>query len=107
MPGFAQTRYAAAVMSEPNVPSPESNDGARFALPPSDGARFALAERAYEAGDFARVRELCSELSASTDRALAARASQLAARFAPDPVAAYVLAASLVFFGVMLYVYAR
>jgi hypothetical protein len=64
-----------------------------------------LAERAYEAGNFARVRVLCDSAAASPDAALAARVAALRARVSADPVALCVLVAAFVLFGVIVDVY--
>ena len=67
---------------------------------------LALAERAYEAGNFARVRELCAQLTGTPAGAeLTARAAALRARVSVDPLALWVLAASFVLFGVIVHVY--
>ena len=66
---------------------------------------LALAERAYQAGNFVRVRALCDSVAASQDAALAAHAATLRARVSVDPVALWVLAAAFVLFGVIVHVY--
>ncbi len=63
------------------------------------------AERAYKAGDVARMRKLCTQLIASVDRELAARAGVMMARVTVDPLAFGVLAAALVLFGVIVHAY--
>ena len=63
------------------------------------------AERAYQAGDFRRMRELCAKLSAGSDRELASRAQALMARVAVDPLALVMLMASLLLLGVILHAY--
>ena len=67
--------------------------------------RLALCQRAYDAGNFAQVRKLASDLVASEDRELAAAAAQLVSRVAVDPVALGVLACSLLFFVLIAKIY--
>ena len=68
------------------------------ATPPSAQEQLAACERAYEAGNFARVHELGRALLGNADPVLAARAAALLARVSVDPVSLGVLAVSLLFF---------
>ena len=65
------------------------------------------AEKAYTAGDFAAVRALTAELIGSSDKELAGRARQLAARVAVDPGSGIVLLLALALFAGIVVAYAR
>lgn len=75
------------------------------ATPDDERERLALAERAYDAGDFAKVRALSLPLLSSSDAELAAGAARLRAKIAVDPLALVVLAMSLVLCGVLVHAY--
>lgn len=64
---------------------------------PTERERLKQGERAYDAGDFARVHELASELSRSGDPEVARRAGELLGRVSIDGVALGVLGCSLFF----------
>jgi hypothetical protein len=63
------------------------------------------AERAFEAGDYRRVRVLCDELIAKAPKDVAEAARALRRRTEVDPVQVGVLAGCLVLFLVIAYIY--
>lgn len=91
---------AKAEEGEPEEPAPLPGEGT------PDGDRLRQAHRAFEAGDYVLVRELCGALSGAEDTEVSAAAAALAKRTGVDPVQIGVLVACLVFFLVITYVYA-
>ncbi|HEX2677272.1 MAG TPA: hypothetical protein VHM19_11545 [Polyangiales bacterium] len=71
----------------------------------AEASAWTAAERAYEAGDFARVRELCAQLARGEDRELAAKASALRDKIAVDPLTVGLLVFCLLAFGVIVHAY--
>lgn len=98
--GCAASRSRSAAARSPPRPdapgcyAPRSMSSA----PPDDAARLAAAERAFEAGDFARARSVASALAHSSDDDIRRRAETLAARLRVDPVQVGVLVACTLFF---------
>lgn len=63
------------------------------------------AERAFEAGDYLRVRELCDSLASADDGQVSRAAAALRRRTEPDPVQVAVLVACLVLLVVVVFAY--
>lgn len=73
-------------------------EGAQLGGAQLEGAQLEDAERAFDAGDFARLRELVEPLTNSPDPAVAERAKALRARVAVDPLQVAVLVGCALFF---------
>lgn len=85
--------------AEPNAAAPPPGAGT------PEGEQLALATRAFELGDYARVRQLCNGLREARQDDVARAARELDARTRVDPVQIAVLCACLAFFLWIAYVY--
>jgi len=70
-----------------------------------EGAMLREANAAFEAGNYARVRELTRTLSTAGDPKVVDAASQIARRIAVDPLQIGFLTACLVAISIIFYVY--
>jgi hypothetical protein len=104
---MAETRKAEPA-SEPAAAPAEAPAAETKKLPGAgteDGARLERAHAAFEAGDYHEVRALTQALFESRDGDVARAARELHARTSIDPVQVGVIAACLVLFAVIVYVY--
>ena len=87
--------------SESSGPDPAPLPGAGT----PEGEALRKAHRAFELGDFRKVRELCAPLSDAPDPSVASAAADLSRRVSVDPVQLAVLGLCLVVFSFIVYVY--
>jgi hypothetical protein len=70
-----------------------------------EGERLRAAHRAFEVGDYRKVRALCDDLLEARDGEVSASARELRGRTAVDPVQVGIVLACLVLLGLIAYVY--
>jgi hypothetical protein len=91
------------------APGPETSaDGAPGPLPGAgtrDGEKLREAFRAFEVGDYRRVRARCADLARAEDPAVRDAAAELKARTDPDPVQVVVIAACAALLATIVYVW--
>lgn len=84
---------------EPVAPAPLPGEGT------PDGTLLREANAAFEAGNYARVRELTQKLSSAGDPKVVDAAGELARRIAADPLQVGFLTACLIAISIIFYVY--